>query len=296
VEDGSPDDALVVCAELAEEYDKVTLLRHTDGGNHGAGASRNLGIKHAKFPFVAFLDADDWYLPHRFRADAAILMVEPDIDGVYNALGNHYESEALRTQWMEQRRPDVLTLSARVAPEDLIKVLFYSHPEVHGEFSTITLTVRRAFLGRVGGFHPQLKLQQDTHLWKRMAAFGRLASGNIETPVAIRCVHAGNRMTRTADHELYHELWWKSLRKAFSDMGADRVAMQALRHAYAGYLANKPRRTRALVALANWLIHEPASFLDAYGHFDFTVRSIFGNHRRIDQILSCKNRLAASKR
>jgi glycosyltransferase involved in cell wall biosynthesis len=291
IEDGSPDDALVVCTALAGEYENVRLLRHEDGGNHGAGASRNLGLKHARFPFVAFLDADDWYLPNRFRADAQILTRDASIDGVYNALGNHYESDALREKWLAQGRPEVLTVSAPVEPEELVQVLFWAHPKVHGEFHTITITVRREFINRSGGFHPALRLQQDTHLWKRMAAAGRLAPGNIEEPVAIRSVHAGNRMTRVADHEQYLDLWWASLRESFKELRANETSMQAWRRAYAGYRARKPTKTRALVALAGWLLHEPREFLQPYGHFDLTLRTIFGNHRMVDRLLSLKNHI-----
>lgn len=295
IEDGSPDDGLVVCAALADQYDIVRLLRHDDGANHGAGASRNLGLSHARFPFVAFLDADDWYLPNRFRADAEILMNDVSMDGVYNALGNHYESDALREKWLAQGRPEVLTVSARVQPEELVQVLFWAHPKVHGEFHTITITVRREFIKRSGGFHPALRLQQDTQLWKRMAAVGRLAPGNIEEPVAIRSVHADNRMTRVADHEQYLDLWWSSLEKSFKELAVGEGAMQLWRRAYAGYRAEKPTRTRAVLALFGWLLHEPRELLQAYGHFDLTLRTIFRNHRAIDRILSLKNRIVSRR-
>ncbi len=43
VEDNSPDNCLQLCRDLEREYEIVRLLRHADGRNHGAGASRNLG-------------------------------------------------------------------------------------------------------------------------------------------------------------------------------------------------------------------------------------------------------------
>jgi glycosyltransferase involved in cell wall biosynthesis len=293
IEDGSPDDALSVCSDLCREYDRVRLFRHDDCGNHGAGASRNLGLRFAKFPFVAFLDADDWYLPNRFHADARILLGDPTIDGVYNALGNHYESEALREQWLSQGRPELLTVSMPVPPEELIKVLFWCHPAAKGEFSTVTVTVRQEFLKRVGGFHPGLRLQQDTHLWKRMAAAGRLAAGNIESPVAFRTVHTGNRMTRVADHELYLDLWWRSLKAALRDLRVNEDAMQAYRHAHSGYLARKGSRIKGLTALISWLTHDPSEFLKHYGHFDLTMRALFPGNSGVNHLLSLKNRLAS---
>ena len=69
VEDKSPDNALEVCKNLAKTFDRVTLYQHPDKGNHGAGASRNLGMKMATGDYIAFLDADDFYLPNRFEAE-----------------------------------------------------------------------------------------------------------------------------------------------------------------------------------------------------------------------------------
>ena len=63
VEDNSPDNALKVCERLAKEDPRVRVLRHSDGKNHGAGESRNLGIKNARCDYIAFLDADDYWKP-----------------------------------------------------------------------------------------------------------------------------------------------------------------------------------------------------------------------------------------
>src|SRR5690554_2086658 len=67
VEDRSPDNCLAICQALEKKHpDIVELHTHPGHQQKGAGASRNLGIQHAKEQFVAFLDADDYYLPHRF--------------------------------------------------------------------------------------------------------------------------------------------------------------------------------------------------------------------------------------
>ena len=57
IEDNSPDGALDLCRELEKQYDKVKLLTHPKNENRGAGASRNLGVRNAKFDFISFLDA-----------------------------------------------------------------------------------------------------------------------------------------------------------------------------------------------------------------------------------------------
>src|SRR6478735_3013546 len=59
VEDGSADNGLEVCKILVQHYANVKLFQHEDGKNRGAGESRNLALKHSRFPYIAFLDADD---------------------------------------------------------------------------------------------------------------------------------------------------------------------------------------------------------------------------------------------
>lgn len=295
VEDGSTDDSLTVCRALNREFDKVRLVQHPDYGNHGAGASRNLGVEHSRFPFIAFLDADDWYLPNRFEADSRILCSDSSADGVYNALSNHYDSSELQEQWLAQQRPELFTLSESVPPEELLSVLMWSHPTVRGEFSTAAITVRKSFLDRVGGFHPALRLQQDTQLWKRMAAAGRLMPGSLVEPVAMHSVHAGNRMTRVEDHEQYRELWWQSLRESFQHLGVGADAMQLWRRGYATFRSERASRAAALTALASWLAHEPRQLQVAYGHFDLTLRTIFDGHHAITHLLSFKNRLMGNR-
>ncbi|CAA7392622.1 glycosyltransferase family 2 protein [Chryseobacterium fistulae] len=92
IEDQSPDNALEVCHNLTEQYDRVKLFQHSDRGNHGAGASRNLGIENARGDFLAFLDSDDYYLPNRFDREKELFQ-NPEVDGVYGALGVEYYSE-----------------------------------------------------------------------------------------------------------------------------------------------------------------------------------------------------------
>lgn len=293
VEDGSRDDSLTVCSSLAANQPQVKLLRHPDGGNHGAGASRNLGVRHATFPYIAFLDADDWWLPERFETDRALFLADPALDGVYGAIGHQYENEEVHAQWLAQGRGEILTVSAPVPPEELIFVLLWSHPRIRGEFSTIAVTVKKAFFDRIGGFHEELRLQQDTHLWKRMAVGGRLAAGSIVHPVAIQDVHGENRMTRVEDHYQYLDLWWSSLGRSFRDMNVSPAVMQAWRRAYASYRARRGPRWKAVIGLANWVVRQPSEIKIAYGHFDLTLRNIFDSHYSVLRMLSFKNRLLA---
>jgi len=218
IDDAGPDNSVEVCKCLENQFARVRLLRHPDGLNHGAGASRNLGIRNANFDCIAFLDADDYYLPNRFEKDREILQSDESVDGVYGAIGIHYESQDARTRFHAAgfAYQEFLTVSAPVPPEELIEVLFRCHPSVTGQFSTIGLTIRKSVLERSGLFNERLRLRQDTHLWRRLAAVGRLVPGSIDKPVAIRGVHGANRMTdKTEQAQFSAKYWWDSLNDWF---------------------------------------------------------------------------------
>src|SRR5688500_16575975 len=60
IDDGSTDGGPAKVAELARAHQAIRLIRQ---GNAGASAARNRGIREAHSAWVAFLDADDGYLP-----------------------------------------------------------------------------------------------------------------------------------------------------------------------------------------------------------------------------------------
>ena len=129
VEDKSPDNALEVCKKLAEKHDRVKLFQHPDKGNHGAGASRNLGMKNATGDFIAFLDADDYYLPNRFDAERE-LFKNPEVDGVYGAIGVHYYSEKAKEQYFPIFGNRLTTVYKKHSPKEV----FRGQLGMHGSF------------------------------------------------------------------------------------------------------------------------------------------------------------------
>ena len=264
----------------------------------GKPASRNLSFEHARFPFLAFLDANDRYLPNRFTRDKEILLSDPATDGVYGATGIHYEDEDARKRFHEAgyAYQEFTTICAPVPPEELFAVLFHQHPTTKGEFHTDAITIRRSLLDRVGGFHPDLRLQQDTHLWKRLAACGRLASGTIDEPIAIRGVHGKNRMTDQAEHRKYHQLWWESLRSELRSHPLSRENRKVFGRAYTGFLASEGPSSTAFLHLIRCLLAEPYLFRQSYGFFDLKLLEMTRSHRIAQRFLSAKNRLLGNQK
>jgi glycosyltransferase involved in cell wall biosynthesis len=74
VDDGSSDGSTAIAQKYAQQLpDKVRYLEHEGHQNRGMSASRNLGISHSQGEFVAFLDADDIWLPHKLERQIAAI-------------------------------------------------------------------------------------------------------------------------------------------------------------------------------------------------------------------------------
>src|SRR5215211_6343875 len=74
VDDGSNDGSTRIALEYAERNSgRVRYLQHPGHRNRGVSASRNLGISSARGEYIAFLDADDVWLPHKLEQQVEIL-------------------------------------------------------------------------------------------------------------------------------------------------------------------------------------------------------------------------------
>ena len=78
IDDGSTDATASMLQRFAAAQ-TVRVLRHPDGINRGVCASRRLGLSEARGEFVAFLDADDAYLPGKLTHSIAQLRAHPAV-------------------------------------------------------------------------------------------------------------------------------------------------------------------------------------------------------------------------
>ncbi|EJL67650.1 glycosyltransferase family 2 protein [Chryseobacterium populi] len=195
VEDKSPDHSLQVCRKLASRYDRVKLFQHPDEKNHGASATRNLGIEKSTGDFIAFLDADDYYLSNRFDAERELFR-NPEIDGVYGALGVHYYSEKAKEQYYPLFKNSLTTVYQKHDPEDVFPGLLNMRGSF-GLFSIDALTVRKSSFKKMKTlFKPNLRLHEDTEFLFRLSYYLDLYPGIIDKAVAMRGVHENNRITK----------------------------------------------------------------------------------------------------
>lgn len=217
IEDKSTDNSLEICEQLNTEIPKVKLFQHPDKGNHGAGAARNLGIEKATRNFIAFLDADDYYLPNRFDAEKE-LFKDPKVDGVFNAIGTEYLTEKGKEEFQSKfKEISLSTVNYPAEGEEVFKGLLSLSTKTFGtSFHLNSLTIRKAVLETHQlQFNKDLRVHQDSDFIIKLAYHCHLKTGNITEAVAMRGVHDNNRITKIVKYSPQYNqrqlLLWQSL-------------------------------------------------------------------------------------
>ncbi len=154
INDGSQD-----TEELEQELKRYPeKLRYIKQENRGAAAARNMGLRAAAGEFVAFLDADDTWLP-TFLEKQIELLKRSKADLVYaDALLSGDSPLAGRT--FMQVEPS----RGEVTPENLLTVKV--------TVLTSTVLARKKPILEVGLFDETFRRGQDFDLWLRLAKAG----------------------------------------------------------------------------------------------------------------------------
>lgn len=155
-DDGSTDESTAIALRYAQQYpDKVRYLEHEGHQNRGMSATRNLGIRHAKGEYIAFLDADDIWLPQKLEKQVSILEAQPEAAMVYGSTlkwfswtGNPEDAQR------DYGRPLAVTPDTLVKSPSLIKA-FLQSPDYTP--ATCGVLMLREIVKDVGGFEESFR-------------------------------------------------------------------------------------------------------------------------------------------
>jgi len=228
VEDRSPDGCLQICKELEKKYEKIRLYQHPNGENRGAGESRNLGIRNATCDYIAFLDADDYYLPERFDECKCIFMEDSTIDFVFgiSQYEKEYESRSGKIKRMEIKSIDHF---------DVFDSMLTAKS---GYFDTNSITIKKESLDTLDQwFNPLLKLHQDSEFWLRIAYYLKGKPDLKVIPGAIVRQHEHNRIKHKNSDSLF--LYWSAIKKKFQNEKLTRKQQKIIDFYYFFYQQTK---------------------------------------------------------
>lgn len=150
VNDGSNASSTATAREYVERYpEKIKYLEHLNGKNRGTSATRQLGIDNSRGKYIAWLDADDLWMPEKLTEQVKIMETYPQ-------LAMHYGRTKYWHSWTEHPQdmqrdylpengfpPDII-----VEPPQALCAYLRGAAAVPCPTSTI---MRRSFVEKVGG-------------------------------------------------------------------------------------------------------------------------------------------------
>lgn len=161
VDDGSSDGTAQAATAEAE---KLVLLTQA---NSGPSAARNLGVRHTRSKLIAFLDADDEWLPNAVETMVQTLVEQPRVALVTadkRAIDEH--GRELHKSWQTARRiaSRVAAWASQPVPNAVAELARQNF------VNTSVVLLRRSAFCESGGFNADLRYGEDLELWARIAS------------------------------------------------------------------------------------------------------------------------------
>lgn len=173
VDDGSEDDSIKQVEHFVQVHNmesKTNLLRLAK--NHGVSYARNRGVEMAKGDWLAFLDSDDEWLPHKL---------------------------ALQMQWIEGRKELVAIHGEEVWIRNGVRVnQMKKHQKFGGRIfskclplcviSPSAVMIKKSVWNELGGMDETFPVCEDYDLWLKLTSLYEI--GFIEEPIIVK--HGGH--------------------------------------------------------------------------------------------------------
>ena len=214
VDDGSTDNTGEVVAAFAPR------VRYIHQHNGGPSRARNTGIRHTTGEYVAFLDADDTWMPEKLALQVGYLDTHPDAGLVFTKV--MVTTEAGQQLYTYPHR-------YRYERRAFERLLLWSY----GSMNVVML--RRLCFDKLGFFDESLRAAEDWDMWLRAAPYFRF--GYLDRPLGTYR-QSGHSVSRGPRAHQAPEMFRRVLDKLFSDPerfpGRTRAQVERLRRlAYA---------------------------------------------------------------
>lgn len=181
VDDGSTDDT----RKVVKSYGKK--VRYIYQENKGPSAARNRGINAAKGEYVAFLDSDDQFLPHKLQIQMNFIKKHSKCRFLYS----WYYNTNKKGKNTKLRKP-LATKNREFLQHSLYRRKF--------TIRTSTVVIQKRIFNKVGKFNERYLYSQDWDMWLRIVHIYR--GYCIKKPLAKYGLHDNNRSSKSV--KTYH--------------------------------------------------------------------------------------------
>lgn len=238
VDDGSTDETEQVVQSLGDDIIYIWQA------NAGVSAARNRGISEATGEIIAFLDADDLWLPQKvenqvrvFLSNSEVALVAADRAEI-DARGDLLLDSLFKKQGLYEFFAELRGNSIPQALSRLVQVNF---------IPTSSVMVRKSALAKVGGFDTAIRYGEDLELWARIASQYAITC---LPEVLIRYRQHGNNATQATEkllldmvHVMKRIRSWGSQALLKEGLNADKVVAQSLWElGYWYFTSSSPKR------------------------------------------------------
>jgi len=139
-----------------ESSNKISIIYQE---NQGVSVARNNGVKIAKYDYIAFLDADDWWEPTYLEEMKGLIEKYPEA-GIYGS------------SYYKVKKGKLIT--AKIGVEDGFENGLINYFQVYAKTMYMPLwsgatIIKKDIFELEKGFKPALKLGEDFDLWVRVA-------------------------------------------------------------------------------------------------------------------------------
>ena len=199
VDDGSTDDTAAILESISEPR-----LKHFRIAHSGISGARNVGLRHAQGEFVAFLDADDRWRPHKLETQLAMMRAEPSVGAVFSDFIRFTENGYFPNQFTFY--PELASLPTRSSSDGRGRVILgdpFCELIRFGQFPVYVQATlfRREILGDIES-PPSLRKSVD--LYFVMRAYERCEVGYIPEVLTEVRRHGANISWDLFEIQLWH--------------------------------------------------------------------------------------------
>ena len=248
--------------------------------DRGQAEAINKGLARAKGEILAWLNSDDYYLPHTISAAVKCFENNPDVVMVYgDMLAVDEKGQTLNLLKYKQ-----------LSLEDLLCFQIIGQPSVF---------FRRSALEKTGQLDTTFHFMLDHHLWIRLAQQGRI----LHVPQiwsAARYHAAAKNRARAAEfgREGFRVLDWAKGQPGLAEVlsGVERRALASAHRYDARYLLDGGQPASALGAWLRALFIHPATALARLNLFISAILDLGGLSKLRGIILRCRQRMVSGNK
>ncbi|HQY88194.1 MAG TPA: glycosyltransferase [Tepidisphaeraceae bacterium] len=153
-DDGSTDGSTAIAKQYAARFpDRIRYIEHPNHENRGMSATRMHGVANSTGKYIAWLDADDAWLPNKLARQVEILDAHPEAAMCYGPVTYWYSWSGRASDRTRDFKQDLGVPTDRMQSSPDVFLKFINNLDFH----PAGVMVRRDVLSAIGGYESEFR-------------------------------------------------------------------------------------------------------------------------------------------